>query len=40
MRRPGKSGIAHLFEHVMFKETKNIGPEEFTSHRAALGAAS
>ena len=27
---PGKSGIAHLFEHVMFKETKNIGPEEFT----------
>lgn len=27
----GKSGIAHLFEHVMFKETKNIGPEEFTS---------
>ncbi len=28
---PGKSGIAHLFEHVMFKETKNIGPEEFTS---------
>jgi zinc protease len=28
---PGKSGIAHLFEHVMFKETKNIGPEEFTA---------
>ncbi|ABI78646.1 insulinase family protein [Hyphomonas neptunium ATCC 15444] len=28
---PGKSGIAHLFEHVMFKETRNIGPEEFTS---------
>lgn len=28
---PGKSGIAHLFEHVMFKETQNIGPEEFTS---------
>lgn len=28
---PGKSGIAHLFEHVMFKQTKNIGPEEFTS---------
>ena len=27
---PGKSGIAHLFEHVMFKQTKNIGPEEFT----------
>ncbi|WP_084397791.1 M16 family metallopeptidase [Henriciella aquimarina] len=28
---PGKSGIAHLFEHVMFKETDDIGPEEFTS---------
>lgn len=28
---PGKSGIAHLFEHVMFKQTENIGPEEFTS---------
>lgn len=28
---PGKSGIAHLFEHVMFKQTRNIGPEEFTS---------
>ena len=28
---PGKSGIAHLFEHVMFKETDDIDPEEFTS---------
>ncbi len=28
---PGKSGIAHLFEHVMFKGTDDIGPEEFTS---------
>lgn len=28
---PGKSGLAHLFEHVMFKETENLGPEEFTS---------
>ena len=27
----GKSGLAHLFEHVMFKETDDIGPEEFTS---------
>ncbi len=33
----GKSGIAHLFEHVMFKETKNIGPEEFTSRVQRLG---
>ena len=27
----GKSGIAHLFEHVMFKETDDIGPDEFTT---------
>ncbi len=27
----GKSGIAHLFEHVMFKETDDIGPGEFSS---------
>jgi zinc protease len=26
---PGKSGIAHLFEHVMFKETDDIKPGEF-----------
>ena len=34
---PGKSGIAHLFEHVMFKETENIGPDEFTSRVQRLG---
>ncbi len=28
---PGKSGIAHLFEHVMFQETDDLAPEEFTS---------
>lgn len=28
---PGKSGIAHLFEHVMFEETDDLGPGEFTS---------
>lgn len=26
---PGKSGIAHLFEHVMFQETENLAPGEF-----------
>jgi zinc protease len=26
---PGKSGLAHLFEHIMFKETDDIGPGEF-----------
>lgn len=26
----GKSGVAHLFEHLMFKGTKNTPPEEFS----------
>ncbi|MEM9739602.1 MAG: pitrilysin family protein [Pseudomonadota bacterium] len=26
---PGKSGIAHLFEHVMFQETDDLEPGEF-----------
>jgi zinc protease len=26
----GKSGFAHLFEHLMFKGSKNLGPEEHT----------
>ena len=26
---PGKTGIAHLFEHLMFKATKNLGDGEF-----------
>ena len=25
----GKSGLAHLFEHIMFKETDDLGPGEF-----------
>ncbi len=25
----GKSGLAHLFEHLMFKETDDLGPGEF-----------
>ena len=27
--RAGKTGIAHLFEHLMFKATKNHGDGEF-----------
>ncbi len=27
--KPGKTGLAHFFEHLMFKETKNVGPGEF-----------
>jgi predicted Zn-dependent peptidase len=28
--RPGITGITHLFEHMMFKGTKELGPEEFS----------
>lgn len=34
---PGKSGIAHLFEHVMFKETDDIADGEFDSIVSRLG---
>lgn len=34
---PGKSGIAHLFEHVMFKETDDIADGEFDSIISRLG---
>jgi len=27
---PGITGITHLFEHMMFKGTKELGPEEFS----------
>ena len=33
----GKSGLAHLFEHVMFKETDDIADGEFTSTVQQLG---
>ena len=29
---PGKSGIAHFFEHLMFKGTKNHKPGEFDAN--------
>lgn len=28
--RPGITGITHLFEHMMFKGTRQVGPEEFS----------
>jgi zinc protease len=34
---PGKSGIAHFFEHLMFKGTKNHGPGEFDARVAEIG---
>ena len=29
--RPGRTGFAHLFEHMMFKGSKNVEPEAHTS---------
>lgn len=36
---PGKSGIAHLFEHLMFKGTARFGPGVFSDTVAANGGA-
>lgn len=40
--RPGLTGISHLFEHMMFKGTKEVGPEEFAriiqAHGGTLNA--
>ena len=35
--KPGKTGFAHLFEHMMFKGSKNVEPEEHASMLASLG---
>lgn len=35
--QPGKSGIAHFLEHLMFKGTKNIAPGEFSKIVARNG---
>jgi zinc protease len=36
----GRTGFAHLFEHMMFKGSKNVGPEEHTSIVAGVGGQS
>ena len=38
--KPGKTGFAHLFEHMMFKGSKNVEPEEHASMLASLGGQS
>ena len=38
--RPGRTGFAHLFEHLMFKGSKNVDPEEHTSVIASVGGES
>ena len=35
--RPGITGIAHLFEHMMFKGSKKLGPEEHARKVQGLG---
>jgi zinc protease len=36
--RPGKTGIAHLFEHLMFGETEHLGPGEYDHQLEEAGA--
>ncbi|MGD0697127.1 MAG: pitrilysin family protein [Terriglobia bacterium] len=33
----GKTGFAHLFEHLMFDGTKNIGPDQFSDYVVRSG---
>jgi zinc protease len=35
--RPGITGISHLFEHLMFRGTETLGPEEFSRILQARG---
>jgi zinc protease len=35
--RPGRTGFAHLFEHMMFKGSKNVEPEQHTSMVSSVG---
>src|SRR3954468_15002492 len=38
--RQGRTGFAHLFEHMMFKGSKNVGPEEHASMITSVGGQS
>jgi zinc protease len=38
--RPGRTGFAHLFEHLMFKGSKNVEPEAHTSLISSVGGQS
>jgi zinc protease len=38
--RPGRTGFAHLFEHLMFKGSKNVAPEGHTSMISGVGGQS
>src|SRR5687768_13510311 len=38
--KPGRTGFAHLFEHMMFKGSKNVEPEAHTSFISGVGGQS
>jgi len=38
--KAGRTGFAHLFEHMMFKGSKNVDPEEHSSMLASIGGQS
>src|SRR6266851_1527863 len=38
--KAGRTGFAHLFEHLMFKGSKNVSPEAHTSMVASVGGQS
>lgn len=38
--RPGRTGFAHLFEHLMFKGSKNVDREQHTSIISSVGGQS
>jgi zinc protease len=38
--KPGRTGFAHFFEHMMFKGSKNVEPESHTSIIASVGGRS
>ena len=38
--KPGRTGFAHLFEHMMFKGSRNVEPEAHTSHVSSVGGQS
>lgn len=35
--RPGMTGFAHLFEHLMFDGTRNLAPDEFSNYIVRAG---
>lgn len=36
--RPGRTGFAHLFEHMMFEGSKNVGPKSHFKYLESAGA--